>query len=256
MAQYQVQLAVFQGPLDLLLRLIERDELDITLVSLALVADQFLAHISQLQEASAGSLAEFLVIAARLLVLKSRVLLPREEDEVDEEQEDWEQELLERLLEYKRFKSVAQKLRELEETDLRSYPRIAAPPKLRPRFEPGEVSPDELYAAFKRILEAHPPMPPVDDVVAPVVIHIADCIQSILTRVKRYPRVRFSTLMRHARSRLEVIVTFLAMLELIKLQQLRVTQEQAFGEIYVEAREPDPGVEISPLDLSAYGEEA
>ena len=256
MSSYQVALGVFEGPLDLLLRLIERQELDITLISLALVADQFLAHLARLQEATAASLADFLVIAARLLVLKSRVLLPQVEEPEDEEQVDWEQNLLERLREYRRYKKAAECLRALEQADRRSYPRVAPPPKLEQRFQPGELSATELFAAFKRVLEAHPSMPPVDDVVAAEVVHIADCIASITQRVRRYARVRFSTLMKGARSRMEIIVTFMAMLELLKQQRIRAVQEQAFGEIYIEAREPDPGSEIAPIDLSEYGENA
>jgi segregation and condensation protein A len=255
MSSYLVALGVFEGPLDLLLRLIERQELDITLVSLALVADQFLAYLSRLKEATAASLADFLVIAARLLVLKSRVLLPQVEETEDEEQVDWEQDLLERLQEYKRYKQAAEHLRALEQADRRTYPRVAPPPKLEQRYQPGELSAAELFAAYQRVLGAHPPMPPVDDVVPPMVVHMADCIQRIEQRVRRYARVRFSTIMKGARSRMEIIVTFMALLELLKLQRICALQEQPFGEIYIEAREPDPGAEIAPLDLSEYGEE-
>ena len=92
------------------------------------------------------------------------------------------------------------------------------------------------------MLDAQPPTQPVDDVVAPLSVHIRDCIVLILDRVTRYPRARFSTLLRSARSRQEVIVTFLALLELIKQQRVRASQERPFGEIYLEARCPDPGV--------------
>lgn len=252
---YQVALDVYKGPLDVLLRLIERQELDITLVSLALVADQFLEHISRLQEESAANLADFLVIAARLLVLKSRILLPKPEEQKESEGEDWEQELVERLREYKRFKQVAAQLREIEEEGQRAYPRIAPPPKITPRLVAGELEVADLVAAFKRVLEAHPPMPPVDDVVAPLVVHITDCIANILWRVRRYPRVRFSTLIKRARSRVEIIVTFMALLELLKQQRIRAMQEQPFGEIHIEAREPGPGAEIAPIDLYEYGEQ-
>ena len=90
------------------------------------------------------------------------------------------------------------------------------------------------------------------DIVSVITVYIGDCISNILDRVRRYPRVRFSTLMREARSRLEVIVTFLAMLELIKQQRLTVSQERPFGEIYIQARELDPQVDVPPLDLSDY----
>lgn len=256
MSSYQVALDVYEGPLDVLLRLIERDELDITLVSLALVADQFLAHVARLRDVQAANLAEFLVIAARLLVLKSRVLLPQPEQIEEEDEGDWEHDLLERLRQYKRFKDVAAQLRALEARGLKAYPRMAPTPKLEPRLEPGVLSLTDLVEAFRHVLEAHPPTPPVDDVVAPVVIHIWECIANIRARLKRYGRIRFSTLMGRARSRTEIIVTFLAMLELIKLQRVRAVQEQVFGEIYIEEREPDPDVDLGTLDLSEYGEDA
>ena len=255
MSEYLVSLDVYAGPLDVLLRLIEHQELDITRVSLALVADQFLAYVSELETVSASNLGDFLVIAARLLVLKSRVLLPRPAETVDDEDEDWESDLLERLKEYRRFKQVADALREIEESGRRSYPRLAPPPDIEPRLRPGEASPKELFRAFQRALEAHPLTAPVDAIVAPVVVRMGDCVRSILTRAKRYPRVRFSTLMRQARSRLEVIVTFLAMLELIKQQRIQTVQESLFGEIYIEAREPDPDAVLPPLDFSDYGDE-
>ena len=91
--------------------------------------------------------------------------------------------------------------------------------------------------------------------IAPLAVHIADCIQHLTRMSRRYPRVRLSTVTRQARSRLEVIVYFLAVLELIKQQSLRALQERPLGEIYLEAREPDPEADISPLDLSDYGEE-
>jgi len=250
---YQVSLDVFEGPLDLLLRLIERQELDITLVSLALVADQFLAQVTALEDVSAENLANFLVIAARLLVIKSRVLLPQPEQE-EEEEETWGEELVDRLQEYKRFKEAAARLRELEQRGRHLYPRLAPPPKIEPRLRTGEGSVDELVQALRRVLEARPRVAPVDEVVSPIVVHITDCIRHILQRLKRYGRLRFSTLMRRARSKVEVIVHFLAMLELIKLQRVRAIQERPFAEIYLEPREPDPGAEVPPLDLSEYGE--
>jgi len=248
-----VSLDVFEGPLDLLLRLIECDELDITKVSLAKVTDQYLDYIAMLREAPAASLADFLVIAARLLVIKSRSLLPPTEQ--DEEEEDVGEDLAQQLREYKRFKEAAQKLREMEDRGLRAYQRIALPPQSEKRLVPGEIPLAELLEALKRALQARPPMPAVDGVVAPVTVRIADRIRVIASLLRRYHRVRFSTIMRRAHSRLEVIVSFLAMLEMSKQQRLRATQEKPFGDIYLEERQPDPEAEIPPTDLSEYGEE-
>lgn len=250
--EYRVSLDVFEGPLDLLLSLIEREELDVTKVSLALVADQYLAYIALLREVSVANLADFLVIAARLLVIKSRSLLPTVEQEVEEE--DLGEQLAQQLLEYKRFKEVAGKLHDMEALGLKSYQRVAAPPQPERRLEPGEVTPEELLQALKRALETYPPVAAVDSVVAPVIVRIADSIRMISRLVQQYRRIRFSTLMRRARSRLEIIVAFLAMLEMTKQQRLRAVQEQPFGEIYLEECQPDPGADIPPTDLSEYGE--
>ena len=161
LTEYQVSLDVYEGPLDLLLRLIEQEQLDITKISLVLVTDQYLAHIARLQEITAANLADFIVLAARLLVIKSRALLPKPEPPAEEEEEDPGEELARQLLEYKKYKQVAAHLRSLEETGLRAYPRIAAPPEVETRLKPGEVTLAELAAAFRRALEAHPaPRPP------------------------------------------------------------------------------------------------
>lgn len=250
MATYQVELEVYQGPLDLLLRLIEREELDITTVSLAVVTDQYLAYLAEVRERSAAQLADFLQVAGRLLVLKSRVLLPQPEEQAEgEELLTDEDDLVAQLREYKRFKETAAKLREIEASGLRTYARAAPPPRMEPRLNPGEVGIEELVAAFRQVLDAQPPTQPVDDVIAPLSVHIRDCIALILDRVARYPRARFSTLLRSARSRQEVIVTFLALLELIKQQRVRASQERPFGEIYLEAREPEPGLAIDTTEL-------
>ena len=241
---YQVALEVFEGPLDLLLHLIEREELDITAVSLALVTDQYLAYLATIRERSAAQLADFLQVAGRLLVIKSRVLLPRPDDDLaDDDQLESEDDLVAQLREYKRFKQTASVLREIEERGRKAYSRAVPAPKLEPRLRPGDVSVDELVSALQQLLDAQPDTKPVDGVVSPISVHIGDCIARILDRVQRYPRARFSTLLRSARSRLEIIVTFLALLELIKQQRVRATQERSFGEVYLEMREPDEGFE-------------
>jgi segregation and condensation protein A len=253
MTRYRVDLEVYQGPLDLLLRLIEREELDITTVSLAVVTDQYLAYLAEVRERSAAQLADFLQVAGRLLLLKSRVLLPQPEAPADgDELLTDEDDLVAQLREYKRFKETAARLREIEASGLRTYPRAAPPPHMEPRLNPGDVGIDELVAAFRQVLDAQPPTQPVDDIVAPLSVHIRDCIGLIMDRVARFPRARFSTLLRSARSRQEIIVTFLALLELIKQQRVRATQERPFGEIFLEARVPDPGVTGETEELESY----
>ena len=233
-SSYTVSLDIFRGPLELLLRLIEAEELDITTISLATVADQYLAHLDELQHVEPDGLAEFLVVAAELLVIKSRVLLPQPEKDKEEEEQGWESDLVSRLQAYKRFKEVARRLGDIEERGQRSYVRLAPPPDIEPRVKPGQGDIKDLVQALEEILERNPPSAPVEEVVSRLVVHIDDCIENILTRVRHHERVRFSEFMRQARSRMEIIVTFLAMLELIKQQRIRVSQEKVFGEICLE----------------------
>lgn len=241
---YRLKLTVFEGPLDLLLQLIENRELDITTVSLAQVTDQYLEYIGLLQEIEAGALAEFLVIAAKLLLIKSRLLLPQPPG-LEEEEEDVGQELARQLLEYKRFKEAALTLRQREAQGLRAYVRVAPPPELPRRFDLEGVSVDDLLEAVRQALQAHP-APPVSEVVAPFVISIADKMAEILDSVAERGRVSFQRLLAESRSRLEVIVAFLALLELIKEHKVVVRQERLFGDIFVAV---GPDSETSAADI-------
>jgi len=239
---YEVKLAIFEGPLDLLLHLIEREELDITKVSLAQVTDQYLEYISLLEKLNAEALADFLVIAAKLLLIKSEMLLPRPPGAPgEEEEEDVGDELTRQLIEYKRFKEAALELRQREEMGLRAYVRVAPPPKLERPFgwaqdrplDLEDVSLADLVEAVQRALHVRPPTPSVSEVVAPFTITVAEKMAIIEERLERQRRVSFNRLLDQAASRLEIIVTFLAVLELIKLNGIEVQQERLFGEIVI-----------------------
>ncbi len=229
---YEVKLAIFEGPLDLLLHLIEREELDITKVSLAQVTDQYLEYISLLEELSAEILADFLVVAAKLLLIKSEMLLPRPPRALGEE-EDVGEELARQLIEYKKFKEAALELRQREEKGLRTYVRVAPPPRLERSLDPGDVSLADLVEAVRRALDVRPPAPSVSGVVTPFTITVAEKMAFIEEKLKRQRRVSFNRLLTQATSRLEIIVTFMAVLELIKLKGIVVQQERLFGEIVI-----------------------
>jgi segregation and condensation protein A len=241
---YEVKLAVFEGPLDLLLHLIEREELDITKVSLAQVTDQYLEYLSLLEEINAEILADFLVIAAKLLLIKSEMLLPRPPRVPgEEEEEDVGDELARQLIEYKKFKGAALGLRQREEMGLRAYVRIAPPPKLERPLDLGDVSLADLVEAVQRALDVRPPLPSVSEVVTPFTITVAEKMAFIEEKLKRQRRVSFNRLLAQAASRLEIIVTFMAVLELIKLKGIEVQQERLFGEIVIllPGKPPDQG---------------
>ncbi|MCR4406604.1 MAG: segregation/condensation protein A [Anaerolineae bacterium] len=239
---YQVRLPVFEGPLDLLLHLIEREELDITAVSLAQVTDQYLAYLALMEEPPAEVLADFLVMAARLLLIKSRALLPRPSEVLSSEEEDVGDDLARQLIEYKKFKQAAESLRQREEAGLRSYLRLAPPPRPERPLDLEDVTLDDLVAAVRQALAVTPPAPPVSEVVAPFQITIGDRIAAIRDILRTHAQVSFHHLLSEATSRLEIIVTFLAVLELIKSGYVDVQQDRLFGEIIILGK---PGLEIN-----------
>ncbi len=143
---YKVQTSVYEGPLDLLLDLIERAELDITSVSLATVTDQYLTYIKNLEQVNADEISAFLVIAAKLLQIKSEALLPRPPARAPGE-EDIGRSLVDQLKLYKRFKEIGSWLNERQEANLRTYLRVAPPPKLEPKLDLSNLTLEKLVAA-------------------------------------------------------------------------------------------------------------
>jgi segregation and condensation protein A len=215
--------------------LIEKRELDITKVSLAEVTDQYLGYISLLHELEAAALADFLVIAAKLLLIKSQMLLPQPPP-LEEEEEDIGDELVRQLIEYKRFKEAAQELRQREEMGLRAYVRVALPPRLEPVLDLEGITLDDLLEAVQQAMAVTPVAPSVSNMVTPITVTIADKISQIEAALHRRSRVSFNRLLARAVSRVEVIVAFLAVLELIKRRRVDVQQERAFGEIIITAK--------------------
>jgi len=230
-SNYTVQLPVFAGPLDLLLQLIEREELDITRVSLAQVTDQFVAYIKVLENLNIGDLADFLVIAARLVLIKSEALLPRPVERQPGE-EDPGDELARQLLAYKKYKQIAGLLKEREDTNLRTYLRLAPPPKVEKKPDFSKLTTLDLLEAVRRALAVLPDRPALETVVAPPKVTIRDQIRRIAGALREQNgRASFQKLLEGATSRLEIVVTFLAVLELIKRRKIEARQEQMFGEI-------------------------
>ncbi|MGQ9501890.1 MAG: segregation and condensation protein A [Anaerolineae bacterium] len=232
---YQVTLPLFQGPLDLLLHLIEREQLDITKVALAQVTDQYLQYLASLKEVDANLLSDFLVIAAKLVFIKSQALLPKPPVDVsrEEEEEDVGDQLVRQLQVYRQFKQAVQILRAREVLHLRSYVRVAVPRVLEPRLTPGEITLEELVVAARHALAIHSSNPVVDQVVSPIVVSIGERIALIRRLLERLPQVTFSALVHLCTQRLEIIVTFIALLELIKQNVVDVRQEAPFGEIVI-----------------------
>lgn len=240
---YEVNLPAFQGPVALLLHLIEREELEISEVSLVAVTNQYLRAISQLGALEASALAGFLDVASRLLYIKSNRILPRPMPE-EEDEEDAGDALVRHLMEYRQFKQAANSLRERADMGRRAFVRPApsaasADRSMRPLDLSG-VDLSGLQAALKRALERIPveaPAPAVQQytvTVAEQIEHVRSYVRFVLEQpvtTGSRAAITFSALLTEAYSRIEVIVTFLAVLELIRLRELRVQQSGTFGEI-------------------------
>ena len=250
-AAYPVVLEVFEGPLDLLLTLIRREQLDITSVALAQVTDQYLAHLSQLEAIDAGAIAEFCEVAASLMLIKSRALLPRAAAPDDEEDVD-AQALVEQLRAYRRFKQVAEDLGQRERAGLRAFVRTAPPPDLKPEIKPGEASVADLAAAFEaalaQLLIEVEPDPVAEPPVARRQIRLADRFREIRGLLASRGRVSFrEVLLGERRDREYVIVSFLAVLELLRRRFIRAVQAELFGDIELEARAEVEGWQAAEL---------
>ncbi|HZQ09076.1 MAG TPA: segregation/condensation protein A [Anaerolineae bacterium] len=238
MDDYSIRLPEFEGPLDLLLQMIERAELDITRVSLAAVADQYLEFVSKPGNIELNSLADYLVMAARLILIKSRSLLPQQGTANETEVEDSAAALARQLREYKMFKQLAQHLREREQKGVHLYPRRAPPPRptvTRPKKVSG-LTFNALYNALRRTIEATPTLP-AGTMIEPLRVSIHHRIARIRELTWTNERVQFTTLLQEARTRIEVIVTFLAILESLKRKLIFVNQDDMFGEIYLSKRQ-------------------
>lgn len=238
-AAYAVSLPSFQGPLDLLLQLIEKEELDINAISLLTVTDQYLRTIATLEAIEPGALADFLVIASRLLYLKSLSLLPKP-NTVEESEEESVDALIKQLLEYRRFKQAAALLQEREAQGLRVYVRTAPKPELERRLDLSNLDLNKLHNALRRVLQRIPSDPPMPRVKT-YPITVAEQIENVRSYLHQRQQqaadgieaqpITFTELLSRESTRLEVVVTFLAILELIKQRELSVEQENTFGEI-------------------------
>ena len=220
--------AAFHGPLDLLLHLIERSELDITEVSLLQVTEQYLAYLRSTDEINLGALADFVAIGARLLLLKSRALLPIEMDDADL-QEDQGTDLINALREYRRFKQAAEFLRERDTTH-QTYRRAVPPPSVPLPTGLDKVTLDSLVEVLREVMDRLP-----EEQSLPAIpeerIRLRVRLRGIVDLLEREQRISFRRLIENAASRIVVIVDFLAVLELIKSRYLEATQSERFGDI-------------------------
>ncbi len=236
---YEVQTPVFEGPFDLLLHLITREQVDLYEVSISTIVDAYIAHLAQMEHLDLEVATEFLLIAATLIELKTRRLLPGRDDiDLDEELALWEERdlLLARLLECKTFKDAAEALQALSSTAERSHPRRAGMEERFLSLVPdvlADVTPDDLKAAFLRAMVPRP-QPRVDlDHVAPIRASVRDAVEELVDELPRVGVITFRHLTQDLAERLAVIVRFLAVLELYKEGLVDLDQTENFGDLTV-----------------------
>jgi segregation and condensation protein A len=233
---YTVHTPVYDGPLDLLLSLIERAELNITEVSLASVTDQYLAYINSLEQLNPDEISAFLLIAAKLLQIKSEALLPRPPARAQGE-EDVGRSLVDQLRLYKRFKEIGSWMSERQEQNLRTYLRIAPPPKVEAKLDLSNITLEKLVSAASEAFAKERNKQPLGTIIAAPRITIREKIDLIAKTLKEVERASFKALLNRGASRLEIVVTFLAMLELVKRYRIHAHQEGLFGEIEIDRME-------------------
>jgi segregation and condensation protein A len=227
-----IKIPAFEGPFDLLLHLIRENKLDIYDIPISVITSQYLEYIEIMKELNLEIAGDFLVMAATLIQIKSRMLLPPDEEAAAEEQEDPRLDLVQRLLDYQKYKEAASDLRTKEEEWMKVFHKE---PLAEEGEEEGELylfdlSLFDLLDAFKKILDKAPP-----EIVSITreTLTVKDKISMIMEIIEGKEAVRFEDLFRDGISRVQLIITFISLLELIRLGLARVYQEKDFGNIWV-----------------------
>jgi segregation and condensation protein A len=257
MPEYKVKFEVFEGPLDLLLYLIKKEEVDIYEVNLTKLATSFIEYIETMRLLDLEVAGEFLVMAATLMYIKSRELLPVDQQiqvEGEDEGDDPRWELIRQLVEYKKFKDAAAQLAALEARQEDVFPRAPVKPEFETEANPGnEASIFDLLNAVNIVLQRFTQRPEQRDIFEDK-WSVSEKIEQLMRKISEQPRLKFSDLFAGANNRLEVVVTFLALLELIRLKQLAAVQSEAFGEIEICRAVPVEPVKEAPVEPAPAAE--
>ena len=230
--EYKVKLEIFEGPLDLLLYLIKKDEIDIYDIPIEHITKQYLQYMDMFKILDLDVAGDFVVMAANLIYIKSRFLLPKDQQPPDEaaEEDDPRWELVRQLIEYKKFKDAAAHLHQRELTQENLFSRVPDKPEFQAERPIGEVSIFDLINAFTGILKRIDKAEDLREIFAEN-FTVSDKIELIMKLTAGGVPLKFSELFATVASRTEIVVTFLALLELIRLKQLRAVQRDTFGEI-------------------------
>ena len=246
--ELEVKLQAFEGPLDLLLHLIEKNKVDIYDIPIVEITEQYLDYVSKMPKDDLDLASEFLVMAATLIDIKSRMLLPKEIDENGEEI-DPRAELVEKLIEYKMYKYAAVELRDMQVYAGKSMYKQPTVPEEVSKYEPpvnldsllADVDLNKLNDIFQMVLKRQ--VDKIDPVrskfgkIEMEEVSLLDKITYVSTTLKKRKKCKFKQLLEEAHSKVEVIVSFLAILELIKVGEIEVRQDETFGEIYIDSTE-------------------
>ena len=246
-AAYKVKLDVFEGPLDLLLYLVRKDEVDIYDISIERITKQYLEYLEAMESIDVEIGGEFIVMAANLLYIKSRTLLPVDlqgpvEEEGEEEDPRWE--LIRQLIEYKKFKEAAGDLRDREELRTKLFGRTpsAPPPDGGATLLAGEVGALDLISAFQRVLERLEKRKGAEREIEADRFTVSEKIEYVLKILPENEPLKFEELFAGQTTRGELVATFLALLELVRLRHVQVEQDGAFGDILLRRR----GIPVVP----------
>ncbi len=240
----------FQGPLDLLLHLIEKNKFNIFDIPIVEITEQYLEYVNAMQESNLDIMSEFLVMAATLISIKAKMLLPKEEEE-EEDEEDPRAELVRRLLEYKMYKYASYELKDMEMDAVRAYYKPASIPEevkqYKEEIDPAEVVGDTTLAmlneifnqVMKRTVDRVDPIRSKFGTIEKEEVRIEDKMDEIRTSVRGLKGINFRTLLEMQASRINIIVTFLAILELMKVGDIVIKQDELFGDIIIDSLELD-----------------
>lgn len=230
---YEVKLDAFTGPLDLLLHLIRKHEIDIYDIPVSLITQQYIEYLQLMKELNLSFAGDFLVMAATLVQIKSRMLLPQEAEAISEEEEgeDPRSELVRRLVEYQQFKEVAGQLSDREKfwRDMFQRESVHVPQVKEVLMD--DVSMFDLLEALQEVVVRTETQVVVD--ITPETLTVQDRINGIVERLEVHPDLTFTELFDDASTRLDVIVTFLALLELVRMKLVRIFQGDFFGPIRI-----------------------
>lgn len=244
------KLEKFEGPLDLLLHLIEKNKINIYDIPIAEITDQYLDYVRQMEDESLDVVSEFLVMAATLLDIKARMLLPKEEDENGEE-EDPRAELVARLLEYKTYKYMSMELKDMElDADRIFYKGPTVPKEVEKYEEPVDLDKlldgltlsklEQIFqSVMKRQQDKIDPVRSTFGTIKKEPVSLEEKIQSVMGYARKHRTFSFRGMLSRQRDKTEIVVTFLAVLELMKVGKIRLTQEKLFDDMQIETLEPE-----------------